>query len=529
MTFVSSSFIILVALTASAYFACPKSLRWSILLCASYAFLYLNSGKLLLVHLVTTLATFAIGLHMGHIAEQGRIQLKNPELNRAEKKALRTETKRRARPALILGICIDLGILLFLKYHNFFAENANRVIGRLGISIPLHSFLLPIGISFYTLQAIAYLTDIYRGKTEPDKNFFQFALFMSFFPQIVQGPIARHSDLAHQLYKPHDFDYTRLCHGCQLMLWGWFQKMVISDRLAVPVDHIFDNFQDYHGLIVFFAAAGYGLQVYTDFSGGMDIARGVSEILGIELDLNFQQPYFSVSIEDFWRRWHITLGSWMRNYVFYPLSLSKPFTSISRKSRRILGDFVGKRFAPIMAMFIVYVLVGLWHGPQWKYIAYGIWNGIFIVAGILLPETYAKMRSVAGIDEQSVGWRCFQMIRTFVICTLGRLFSRGNGLRAALSMFASIGDRWQDLSFFFDGSLKDLGFDTANWLVLCTFLVLLFVVDLLHERKVHIRATIDKQFVVFRWVIYLGAILAIVIFGSYGTGFKSVSFIYEQF
>ena len=313
------------------------------------------------------------------------------------------------------------------------------------------------------------------------------------------------------------------------MLWGWIQKMVISDRLAVPVDLIFNNYQNYHGLIVFLAAAGYGLQVYADFSGGMDIARGISEILGIELELNFEQPYFSTSIEDFWRRWHITLGSWMRNYVFYPLSLSKVFANISRKSRKFLGNFVGKRLPPIMAMFIVYFLVGFWHGPEWKYIAYGVWNGIFIVAGILLPETYARMRDIARIDENSIGWHCFRIARTFVICTLGRLFSRGNNLEAALSMFGAIGVDWWDFSWIFDGTFKTLGFNTANWILLVLLLVLLLFVDYLHEHGVHIRETIDQQHVVFRWGIYYTAILIIVIFGSYGTGFKNISFIYEQF
>jgi D-alanyl-lipoteichoic acid acyltransferase DltB (MBOAT superfamily) len=269
--------------------------------------------------------------------------------------------------------------------------------------------------------------------------------------------------------------------------------------------------------------------VYADFQGGMDIARGFSQIVGIDLDLNFRQPYFSHSIEDFWRRWHITLGSFMRDYVFYPLSLSKTFTTIGRVSRKILGDFVGKRLPPILAMFIVYFLVGFWHGPDWKYIAYGVWNGIFLVMGILLPERYAAWADHFHINRESFSWRAFQIVRTFCICSLGRLFSRGNGLRAALHMFASIGQGWQDLSFLFDGTLKTFGLDTANWLLLALFVCILFLVDFLHERGVHIREAIDGQHVVFRWAVYLAAIMAVVIFGSYGTGFKSVSFIYEQF
>ena len=373
------------------------------------------------------------------------------------------------------------------------------------------------------------MTDVYRGKISADKNVAKFALFMSFFPQIVQGPIPRHKQLAHQLYEPHSFDYVRVCHGCQLMIWGWFQKLVIADRIAIPVDLIYNNYADYHGLIVFLAAAGYGLQVYADFQGGMDIARGFSQALGIELERNFNQPYFSHSIEEFWRRWHITLGSWMRDYVFYPLSLSKGFTAISRVSRKVLGGFVGKRLPPIMAMFIVYFLVGFWHGAEWKYIAYGVWNGIFIVAGILLPEAYQFICDALHIRREAFGWRAFQVFRTFCLCTLGRLFSRGTDLTAAFDMFRSIATQWWDISFLLDGTLKTLGLDAANWLLLILCIVGLYLIDAMHERGIHIREAIDRQHIVLRWLVYLLAIDAIIVFGMYGSGYDSASFIYEQF
>lgn len=531
MTFVSFPFILFVALTALVYFSVPKRFQWCVLLAASYAFFWLNSGWLLLTMFGTTAVTYLIAHGIFKAYANGKQYLREhaDSLSSGMRKAFKEQTKRKAKYILILGVVIDLGILLFLKYFNFFANNSNKLLRLAGIEIPTLKLLLPIGISFYTLQAIAYMADVYRNKIEPDRNPGKFMLFMSYFPQIVQGPIARYSQLAHQLYDSHRFDYKRCTLGIQLILWGWMKKLLIGDRLAIPVNRIFDNYKQYTGPIVFLGAILYGIQVYADFSGGMDMARGVSQIFGIELELNFRQPYFSTSIEDFWRRWHITLGGWMRDYIFYPLSLSKTFAALSRKSRKIVGQSVGKKLPAFLAMFIVYFLVGFWHGPEWKYVAYGIWNGTFIVAGIMLEEVYNKAREKCGIRADSFSWKGFQMFRTFILMSLGRLFSRGAGFRAAVYMFARMTEKWYDLSFIVDGSLIDLGLDTANWFLLLIAVFVLFAVDCLHERGVQIRESIARQNIVFRWIIYYAAILAILIFGIYGPAYDSASFIYEQF
>ncbi|MBQ1312827.1 MAG: MBOAT family protein, partial [Blautia sp.] len=450
-------------------------------------------------------------------------------LSRAQKKDYKEKANKKAKGLLLLGVLSDLGILLVLKYFNFFAENANKGLRFLGFQLPMLHLLLPLGISFYTLQAVAYLVDIYRNKLKPDTNLGKFMLFMSFFPQIVQGPIARHAHLAHQLYEGHKFSYERFTFGLQLILWGWMKKLIIADRVMIPVGQIFDNYQQYTGLIVFLGAVLYGVQVYMDFSGGMDIARGVSQILGIELELNFRQPYFATSVEEFWRKWHITLGAWMRDYVFYPLSLSKSFASLSRKTRKIFGQFVGKRMPAFLASFIVYLLVGIWHGPEWKYLAYGVWNGMIIMISILLVNVYAKMRSVCGIRETAFTWRAFQMFRTFILMSMGRFFSRAGGFLPAVEMMARSAKQWYNLAFLVDGSLIRLGLDNANWILLLIALIVIFGVDCLHEKGVFIRGAIARQPLIFRWMIYIGAILILLVFGSYGPGYDSASFIYEQF
>lgn len=531
MAFVSMSFILFVAATVLVYFVVPKRFQWCVLLIASYIYFWINSHWLVLILFAATAATFFTGQVIYAVNCAGKAYLKNNAgtMSAQERKAYKEKIKKKSKQVLQAGIVVVLGILLILKYFNFFAGNANSLLRYAGIEIPSASFMLPLGISFYTLQAIAYMVDIYRGKYEPDAHFGKFMLFMSYFPQIVQGPIARHNQLAYQLYAEHKFDYQRVLFGAQLILWGWMKKLIIADRIATPANQIFNNYTQYSGLMIFLGAAFYGLQVYADFSGGMDIARGISQIFGIELELNFKQPYFSRSIEDFWRRWHITLGGWMRDYIFYPLSLSKTFGSLSKKTRKVLGQFIGKRLPSFLAMFIVYFLVGFWHGANWTYIAYGIWNGVFIVAGILLAEVYDKARKICKIEAESYSWKVFQMLRTFSLISIGRIFSKASNLEASIGMLRQMTEKWYDISFLVDGSLIRLGLDHANWILLIISVVILLLVDGLHERGVHIREGIARQHIVFRWIIYYAAIFSVLIFGMYGPGYDSASFIYAQF
>lgn len=532
MTFVEYSFFLFVAAVLLVYYLVPLKFRWIVLLAGSYVFYWLNSKWLVLVLLGTTLLTWLMGLWIQKENDRGAAYLRDhTELTRDEQKEVKTRTKKKAKWIMALGILVTLAPLLFLKYFNFFGTNINRLFSafHLGRPVPMLNLLLPLGISFYTLQAISYLVDVSRRKVQADRNPAKFMLFMSFFPQIVQGPIPRHSQLAKQLYEGHRFDYDQLRFGAQLALWGLFKKLVIAERVAVPVNYLFEHYSEYSGPIVFFAAVLYGLQVYTDFSGGMDIARGVAQMLGIELELNFKQPYYATSIEDFWRRWHITMGSWMKDYVFYPLSLSKAFSSLSRKSRKVLGQYMGKRLPAFLAMFIVYFCVGFWHGPEWKYVAFGIWNGLFIMISILLEKAYIKGRTLCRINENTVTWRWFRVLRTLIVVSFGRFFTRSNNLHAAIAMFGRAFRNWRDITFITNGTLLKTGLNNANWILLILLLFLLFYVDYKHEHNVSFRKVIARQHFVFRWTIYIIAVLAILIFGCYGPEYNAASFIYEQF
>lgn len=511
------------------YFAFPRRFRqhqWIILLIGSYVF-YISSGlKLTAFLFVSTITTWSGGLVLGRM--NARFRERTKEASAEEKKALKQASTRQKRKVLFLILLVNIGILAVLKYSNFVIENINLLRGETASPIPKFHFLLPLGISFYTFQAVGYVIDVYRGKYEPDRNLLQYALFVSYFPQIIQGPISRHADLAHQLYEPHAFDYRRVTFGLQRSLWGYFKKMVIADRLAVLTAELANNYLQYKGFTVFLGVVFYTLQIYADFSGGMDVICGISEALGIKMVENFERPYFSTSIAEFWQRWHITLGSWMREYVFYPLALSKPFGKMAKALRKPFGPFVAKVLPTSIASFIVFILVGLWHGADWKYIAYGLYQAFFVSTGTLFQPLYTKGKALFRVDEKRRSWKLFQMFRTIFAVTLGRYFIHANSTQSAIYMMKATVSSFNPW-IFMDGSLYNLGLDSANFNLLLFAIAVLFFVDYIRERGVHIRETIARQNIVLRWTVYFVAIFSIIIFGMYGPGYDASSFIYQNF
>ena len=503
MSFVSFKFIVFISTTFVLYFIFPKKYQWFVLLLFSYIYYYLNSKSLILVLIFSSIFTYIMG------------KLIYKEENNRKKKILE-----------ISSIVIILSSLILTKYINFIIENINSIFSR---NIENLNLLLPLGISYYTLQAISYIVDIYKGKTDPEENILHFMLYMAYFPQIIQGPIARYNKLAKQFFEEHNFDFIRIMHGLQLMAYGIAKKIILADRLAVPVSYIFNNYKDFNGLFIIFGAACYGFQIYADFSGGIDTIRGISEIFGIDLEINFRQPFFSKSIEEFWRRWHITLGAWMRDYIFYPLTLSKKFNNFGKKVKRILGDFIGKRTAAFISMFIVYLLVGLWHGPEWKYVAYGIWNGIFIMNSLLLENVYKKAKNSMKINDNNKFWKILQIFRTFIIVSIGRIISRSNSLTDAIKMIKLIFYKTFDFSLFNIKTLVLLGLDKANWLLCLVAIIIILFIDYLKEKGIDIRKNIDNKNIVIRWCLYYLLIIAILVFGKYGPGYDAANFIYGNF
>lgn len=436
------------------------------------------------------------------------------------------------RSILILGIILNLGILIVFKYTNFFIENINTFTTN---DIEYINLWVPLGLSFYTFQSIGYLIDIYRGKYKADRNLFKFALFVSYFPQIIQGPIGRYDQLSKQLYKRHCFDYQRIKFGIQRMLWGYFKKMVIADRVAIFVDEVFTSFDpakpdlpEYVGITVFLSALFYGIQIYADFSGGMDIVLGVSQIFGVELAENFKHPFMAKSVAEFWQRWHITLGAWMRDYLFYPLALSKPFANMAKRIRKICGNYIAKILPTCLASFIVFVLIGIWHGADWKYIIYGTYQAIFVSTATLLEPFYKKCRNFFKINVQCRKWKIFQTIRTIFLITIGRFFSRADSANIAFDMLRATIKKFNPW-ILFDESLYKMGLTPPNFRLMLITIILLFLVDSIQESGICIRIEIAKLSIAERWILYFLGIFSIIIFGIYGLGYDSANFIYQGF
>ena len=535
MNFFSLEFIVFLSAIVGVYYILPLKIRWTGLLIASI-FFYITCAPpaALAFILATAVTTWGGGILLDRISEKYREALEKAgnSLTKEEKKLRKKKTEQKKRAVFLLILLLNLGILIVLKYGNFIAENLNTALAsrKAGMQIPVPDFLLPLGISFYTLQSLGYLIDVYRGKYSAGKNIWKHILFVTWFPQIIQGPINRYDVLSGQLEKGNTWDPLRMRKALLRMGWGYFKKIVVAERTAVIVNEIFAHTTLYHyrGLVVFLGALLYGVQIYADFSGGMDIVFGVSDMFGVTMTENFRQPYLAGSVAEFWKRWHITLGRWMRDYVFYAIAFSRPFGNLSKKMKKKYGPYIGKVFPSFLASFLVFMLVGIWHGADWKYIIYGTYHAVFVSSATLLEKPYGKMRSLLHIDGEAFGWRVFRIVRTVLLITFGRYFSRGESVSEAVSMLKATFSRWNPW-ILTDGTLYRFGLDQKNMHLLFLCILLLLLVDILNERGIIIRDVVAKQGIVFRWIVYFAAIFAVLIFGVYGAGYDAGAFIYQRF
>lgn len=533
MSFVSLSFLGFVAVAVALYYLLPKKFQWCVLLAASLAF-YLFSGiENLLFIALTTLSTYAGARAVAAYAakrqqQQAALLGDTPEKDRV--KAYRTRTQRNKR-LIIAGVMIlNFGVLLYVKYYAYAATAINRVLAGAGasFSVPVWNILLPLGISFFTFQSIGYLIDVYRGKYKPETNLARFALFVSFFPQLVQGPIGRYDELAPQLFGQHRFDARRLKHGALLMLWGYFKKMVIADRLLYVVTSCFSLAFEQQGAQVLLLGLIYGLQIYCDFSGGIDVTRGVARAFGIDLALNFQQPFFANTMSDFWRRWHITLGAWMRDYVFYSLSLSKRFARLGKWGRKRFGATIGRALPTCIIAFISFFLIGIWHGPNPKYILFGMWNGGIVALGTLTAPFFTGLRERLHISDTVWWYRVLQILRTILLTTIGRIIGRAEGWKVGVIMICNAFFGRPDGPLFGEWLLtQQVG--VPAWIVVGAGIALLFVVDVLKERGFAFQARFDRLHVVLQSAFFIVTILVILVFGVYGFVYSSASFAYGRY
>lgn len=532
MSFTSIKFMVFLLLVSTTYFISPKRYRWVTLFLANYIFYYFAGTGYFIYLIATTITIYLAGIKIGNMATKNKAEytIIKDTLDKEEKKKWKDTFTKKKRIVLIPAILFNFGILAVLKYYNFVGDNINSLFQHFSISkeIPTYNFILPLGISFYTFQSIGYLIDIYREKYAPERNLAKLGLFISFFPQIVQGPIGRYNLLAEQLYRPNSFSYKRFKFGLQLIFWGTFKKLIIADRATVIVNTIFGSPETYGGTYVAIAAFIYCLELYGNFSGGIDVATGAAQILGIDLDKNFQRPYLATSIPDYWRRWHMSLGAWFRDYVFYPLSLSKFFMKIGKNGRKIFGNYIGKLLPVLIPQFIVFFLIGVWHGAQWKYMAFGFYNGVLIVLGILFDQPIKNFVEKTKIKTNCFSWRLFQVLRTFILVALGKIITRASDLDAAIYMIKSMFHNW-DGNIFIEGGLLQLGLDIQDLFVLLFASLTLLTVSLMQESGIGIREALSRQNIWFRWLIYLIAIFSLILLGVYGLNYDASDFIYRGF
>ena len=510
------------------YNVCPKKYRPFVLILGSYVYFYSISGKLLMYLLFSTMSIHHIGLWLTDIQNQRNITLKAAE--KEEKKAIKAEYLKKQRKVLAFGVLLHLGILLTVKYTPFFATNINTLFDVFGVDITLTipKIMMPIGISFYTLQAVSYIFDVYRETIPADKNICRLALYMSFFPQIMEGPISRYSDTAMNLYKGERSTYESLTMGLQRILFAMLKKMVIADRLNDFIQEIFTNYGQYDGGVILIGAICYTIQLYMEFSGTMDIVIGTAQMFNVRLPENFKQPFFSRTISDFWSRWHITLGTFFKDYIFYPLTMSKPLKKLTTKARKRLGNHLGPMLAGAIALFSVWICNGLWHGAGWQYIFFGMYHFALILTGNIVEPYSRKLLEKLHIKKEGFIYGVFAMARTAVLVVIGELFFRAEGFRAGLAMFKRI---IYDFSF---ASIKNelvftLGMDKHDFLIVAISVLIIFVVSLLKENNINVRGEIAKKPIVIRWMVYYAIIMFIIIFGAYGRGYTPVDPIYANF
>ena len=522
MQLTSVSFLLFAAVTLVLYYLIPKKVQWVLLLIASYCF-YLWAGLSYAAFiLLTTLSTYGATMLMaGNLEKQAKYLAENKQtLSREERKAYKASVKNRNRVWLVICLVVNFGVLAVCKAALIDPLRAVLQSGRLSFL----SIGLPLGISFYMFQSVGYTVDVYRETAKAERNPLKLALFVSFFPQLIQGPISKFGTLAPQLYSPHAYDGKQVSFGLQRMLWGYFKKLVIADRIAAAVIAL--RGPEHTGVAFFLLTVFYAVQIYGDFTGGIDITVGLAQTLGIKLPENFIRPYFSKNIAEYWRRWHISLGEWMKDYIFYPISVSQPMLKLSKSARKKWGNF-GKRLPVYVASVATWFVTGIWHGLTPNFVLWGMLNCFVIVVSEELNPLYAKFHNRLGWKEKK-WYGAFEILRMFVLMNLIRI----------VDLFPNVGDYFARMGSLFttfnfhvlwDGTMLKLGLTQLDYIILGASILLVFAVSLIQEKKGSVREMLHTANPVLRYALIFGLLVIVLLLGRYGLGYDSGNFIYNQF
>lgn len=511
MSLVSAAFLAFVAITALIYYLVPGGARRWILLVASLAFCASCGFYSLVFVLLAAVTTYIGGLLAGPSKSKG---LRNA--------------------AAVITVVLNLGILCSVRYYGvigMFAESLDKV---LAVSAGTRSFMhyvLPVGMAFYTLQLIGYTLDCRWERTAPEKNFFRYLLFATYFPYFTSGPMNSYADLSVKLDGSRDarFSFDRLKESAIRIAWGFFKKLVIADRIAVIVDKIYADHATYGGLYVFIGAAAFAIELYADFSGCMDVVLGTSHLLGIEMPENFNSPFLAHTIREYWQRWHITLGGWLRDYLFYPMLRTSVFIKIGDVSKKLFGKKRGKKVPTYFGLIILWAAVGYWHGGLMKYvIGTGLLHCFYIILGELVEPVSVKLRKV--LHSEKLPYKIFQTARTFFLICLGHIFFRAVNVPDAVEMYKAI-----FRPFTINGEwIASLGLDTPNLIVLFVSFAVLVAVDIYKYRERQdeeprlVLKSLGSKPVLVNWAVFMLLATAVLIFGMYGLGYDSGAFIYAR-
>lgn len=501
------------------YYLLPKRRRWYVLLTASVLF-YLTYGVRVAGYLVATIfLTYFFGLWLERLAAY-----KPAADTKEERKRLKRANDRKKRAVLSAAMVLNLSSLVVLKYSGFLVSLVNSVFST---TFDLPRFLLPLGISFYVFQTSAYLMDISRGKHRAERHFLRYTLFVAYFPQMVQGPINRFAALEPQLMGGNDFSWDHIQHGFFRMLYGILKKVLVADSLAPIVANIYTGYEAYPGIICFLGAALYCLQLYCDFSGGIDLMMGISRLFGISMQENFCRPYFSTSLSDFWRRWHISLGEWMKDYLFYPLALSKPFGKVAQFFRKRLPLDIAKCVVPSLSTFIVFLAVGVWQGPGLANIAYGLWNGFWMSLALFWAPLSKKLNQRLGWDRHPGLMTLWGVLRTNLLVIIGRYFSNAESLRSALGMLKQTLVH-PGISWISPGQFTELGFSLPLLLKVVPMLCVIFAVSLAAERKTDVvRWICTRRWYIQFFILFVALLLVVLlVYGNFN--YTPIAYVYEN-
>lgn len=540
MSILTLEFALFFAITAIIYFIVPGKFQWIVLLLSGIYYLYCSCPSYQrAVFLVFVIVNYIVSVLI---------------------------SKSKKRSVYIAGLVFDVLYLCILKYFSFFSAIFVSAAGLVGININIENIqkiqtilneIAPIGMSYFVLIVIAYITDVYWEKITVQKNPFKFLYYATFFPLLTSGPIVQYEQMESELFvndkerndvnvsdntdekineakesnNKKRFDYERVIRGLQRVLYGVFKKLVIAERLAVVVNTIYGNYDVYAGYYIPVAATFFAFQLYTDFSGLMDIVIGLCEIIGITLPENFDTPFYSKNLSEFWRRWHITLGGFLRDYVLYPVQRSKAFKNLRKVCKNKFGKGYEKKFnLPLyLSLFVSWFLIGLWHGGGWNYIiGVGLYMWFMIVLGEVSKPFLEKIVNVLKINTECFSFILFERIRTFIVFAFGLSFFRAATLVDAFKMWKSaftVNNMW----IFFDKSLYSLGLSKDEFIICVLGLIIVFVVSFIKNNYGDVRDLIRKQNFVFRLFIFGILFAMIVMYGYYGTGFETANFIYGRF